>query len=492
MSDQHKASGEPAGRPAGSAAEPDAEAVAADLLGRGTSRTGSRTPEPARETESEAPKTGASESRTTRAGEEERSAGTNGANGTNGTNGTTAAGREPESGAPEPGKSESDPEPESERSGSGASGSEEPEAGEKAEKPGSAANGESAVAAAAPAATSTGAGAATTAVAATAAAARAGKTRRGAAATAAGSGGDADGPDTREPGRIGKPVLAGAAMVGVLLAAVPLLIMATSKGEEKNAVNTGAAEHILNDEDDPAGAFIAESPPPSKPAKKEPSKKPVEGKKEESKARPGGGGQAAVPPPPPGTGPEAKSGQPGQSGPKTKPKSKPKSQARGAASDLPAVLTRVLIRNNTNGTCVDVPGYSSGRPDTEIHHATCNNTNGDNQLWSVERRYADAGPGGVPLFQIRNVMDSMCLDLPGYGGVGGATGVTEYPCNGTTKDNQLWWLDKRADGKYWIRNYASNNQCLDSYSNSEKERQLIIWPCAPEGQNNHEWSFARS
>lgn len=155
-------------------------------------------------------------------------------------------------------------------------------------------------------------------------------------------------------------------------------------------------------------------------------------------------------------------------------------------------LTRVLIKNNTNGTCVDIPGYSSGRPDTEVHHFTCNNTSGDNQLWNVEKRYNSAGPGGAPLYQIRNVMDSMCLDLPGNHGVGEATMVTEYPCNGTTGDNQLWWLDKQADGKYWIRNFASNNQCLDSYSNSETERQLLIWPCAPESQNNHEWIFTRS
>ncbi|MFI1829726.1 RICIN domain-containing protein [Streptomyces sp. NPDC020412] len=302
--------------------------------------------------------------------------------------------------------------------------------------------------------------------------------RRGLAA-AAGSGGDATAPDTGAPGRPGKPVLAGAAMVGAILVAVPLLIMATGKDEEKQTVKAGAAENVLKDEDDPAGDFVAESPPPS-PTKSAPAKdkgKDASGAKaDQKKADPPVG--AAAPPSPSTRAVEQKAAEPKKKVP---------------PSNLPAVLTRVLIKNNTNGTCVDIPGYSSGRPDTEVHHFTCNNSStGDNQLWNVEQRYASAGPGGTPLFQIRNVMDSMCLDLPGYGGVGPATKVTEYPCNGTTKDNQLWWLDKQADGKFWIRNAASNNMCLDSYSRSDKERQLIVWPCAPEGQNNHEWIFTRS
>ncbi len=39
--------------------------------------------------------------------------------------------------------------------------------------------------------------------------------------------------------------------------------------------------------------------------------------------------------------------------------------------------------------------------------------------------------------------------------------ITEFTCDGTTADNQLWWLDKQASGGYWIRNFASNNKCLD-------------------------------
>ncbi len=168
-----------------------------------------------------------------------------------------------------------------------------------------------------------------------------------------------------------------------------------------------------------------------------------------------------------------------------------KAAAAGGSSDLPTVLTRVLLQNNTNNTCVDVPGFSNGSADGPVIHAECNGTTADNQLWNVEKKYGSAGPGGVPLFQIRNVKDSLCLDLSQYGARPGATKVQEFPCNGTTADNQLWWLDKQADGKYWIRNFASRSQCLDSYANDQEDKQLIIWPCAPENSNNHEWSFTR-
>lgn len=266
-------------------------------------------------------------------------------------------------------------------------------------------------------------------------------------------------------------MLAGAALAGALLIAVPLLITATGKDDEKKTVDTAAADTVLNEGNGPAGVFATQTPSPTK-------TKPEKKKAEKKAAAPPVAEEAAAPAPKPSPSPSKKA--------------KKKAVTKKAPSTLPAVLTRVLIKNNTNGTCVDVPGFSSGKADGPVTHATCNSNTDDNQLWNVEKRYDKAGPGGAPLFQIRNVMDSMCLDLPGYRGVGGATKVTEFPCNGTTNDNQLWWLDKQSDGRFWIRNAASNNQCLDSYANNDSTRSLIIWPCAPEGQNNHEWFFTRS
>ncbi|MEW1550893.1 ricin-type beta-trefoil lectin domain protein [Streptomyces tsukubensis] len=493
MSDQNKASGEPVGRPSGSAAAPDAEAVAAGLTGEGKPPAGPAPGTAEGESVPVAPEAGA--------GEAAGSAGSTGSTESPGGGPAAeeaAAGQSATSEPAEPAEPAGTTEPAAAGEAAGTTGA--------AGTPGAAATAENSRSEEARGVGRAGSAAAPSGEARpSAATATAAEGSRGVAA--AGSGGDTAGPGSAAPGRPGKPVLAGAAMVGVVLVAVPLLVMALGRDEEKKTVTT-AAENVLTDEDDPAGAFVAESPAPSPP-----KPKPVPSATPEKKKQ-GAGPEKADPAAPPGaktadtggtggtdstggrgsTGGTGSTGSTGGSGSaKTTDRagSTQKKQKKTSGS-LPSVMTRVLIKNNTNGTCVDIPGYSSGRPDTEVHHFTCNNTNNDNQLWTVEQRYATAGPGGVPLFQIRNVMDGMCLDLPGNGGVGGATGVTEYPCNGTTGDNQLWWLDKRADGKFWIRNFASNNQCLDSYSNSEQERQLIIWPCAPENQNNHEWTFTRS
>ncbi|MEU8824658.1 RICIN domain-containing protein [Streptomyces sp. NPDC048636] len=287
----------------------------------------------------------------------------------------------------------------------------------------------------------------------------------GPAATATattGSGGGSTDADGGFPGRPKKPLLAGAAMAGAVLVAVPLLVMAVSDKDEKSekVVTSGSSDTVLDDDGSRAGAFVPESPSPKKP-------KPKKSKKEKA--------PAAVKQAPPAA----------PSSPTAKPKAKPRSVAK-KASNLP-LLNNVLIKNNTNQTCADIPG--TGYQDGPVNQSVCNSTMQDNQLWDVEKKYSKDGPGGAPLFQIRNVVDDMCMDLPGYGGAAGASYVTEYPCNGTKDDNQLWWLDKQSDGRYWIRNFASNNQCLDSYEADSETRNLIIWPCNEESQNNHEWYF---
>lgn len=291
--------------------------------------------------------------------------------------------------------------------------------------------------------------------------------------------GDSPVGDEDVPGRPKKPLLAGAAMAGAILIAVPLLVMATGDDDDdkSNRVAPAAAETVLDDDGAKSGVFIAESPASKKPGKKADNKrsagvKKAAGSPVEKHVLPGPAATATT---------KAK-----------KSKARTSKGAAAASGTLPTILTRVLIKNNTNGTCVDIPGFSKGSADGPVIHAQCHNTTDDNQLWNVEKKYSSAGPGGVPLFQIRNVMDGLCLDLGNFGARPGATKVQEFPCNGTTADNQLWWLDKQADGKFWIRNFASRNQCLDSYANNDQNKNLIIWPCAPESSNNHEWSITRA
>jgi hypothetical protein len=310
----------------------------------------------------------------------------------------------------------------------------------------------------------------------------------GTAATATAPGGDSPNGDAGAPGHPKKPMLAGAAMAGAILVAVPLLVMAISKDDDdsKKVASSSSADTVLGDDGSKAGAFVAESPSPngSKDKEKDPSS-PSETADDSTGTGPGPSAEEGA---------EKKEGAKKKEGGKTSGKEdggkkKTKSAPR-AANALPAILTQTLIKNNTNKTCVDIPGHT--KTDGEIHQSRCTNSTSDNQLWTARKMYKSAGPGGAPLFVIRNVKAGVCLDLPGYKGVGKGERVSQYPCQGTTSDNQLWWLDKQSDGRFWIRNVASDNMCLDSYEPRSAERTLFIWPCASEKSNNHEWIFTRS
>jgi hypothetical protein len=127
----------------------------------------------------------------------------------------------------------------------------------------------------------------------------------------------------------------------------------------------------------------------------------------------------------------------------------------------------------------------------EVAEFTCDGTNQDNQLWNLEVRYPKGGPHNASLFQIRNVKDDYCMDLPNGGAEPAQTHIYEYACDGTKADNQLWWLDKQSDGAYWIRNYASNHLCLDvsGFSTGVDGTVLTIYTCS--NTDDQEWTIVK-
>ncbi|KAA0929740.1 RICIN domain-containing protein [Streptomyces apricus] len=204
------------------------------------------------------------------------------------------------------------------------------------------------------------------------------------------------------------------------------------------------------------------SPTPEAPkAPKAPSVEPVASQPAAPEASGDGGGGA------------------GDAQPKPKPKPKPKSV-------VPA--TNILLRNTTTKMCAELPGRGKGESGGRVQQATCTEkTEDDNQLWNLEVRYPKLGPGGTALFQIRNVKDQLCMDLPDYGAKPIRTGIYEFACDGTTADNQLWWIDKQDSGAYWIRNYASNNKCLDvaGFSTGGVDTNLTLYNCS--NSDDQEW-----
>ncbi|MEV7324188.1 RICIN domain-containing protein [Streptomyces sp. NPDC093970] len=202
-------------------------------------------------------------------------------------------------------------------------------------------------------------------------------------------------------------------------------------------------------------APLAAAPPPS-PA---PVEQPTHEDSAPSGTKAGGGGQA-------------------QPSPKATKKKAPKPV-------VPAY--NVLLRNTTTKKCVDIPGYEKGTSNGPVREYTCNETTADNQLWNLEVRYPKDGPGSAALFQIRNVKDQLCMDLPYNGPAALSTPITEFKCDGTKNDNQLWWIEKTPSGAYWIRNFASDNLCLDvaGTSTGGNDTDLTLFNCSV--SDDQEW-----
>jgi hypothetical protein len=148
---------------------------------------------------------------------------------------------------------------------------------------------------------------------------------------------------------------------------------------------------------------------------------------------------------------------------KPTPKSSPTALSPAAArakANAASHATRVLIRNVTTRLCADIPGNGNGASDGPVNQFDRNGSAVDNQLWDLEVASTSGGPNGASLFVIKNHKDGLCMDLPNYGPEPAGTKIEEFACNSTTKDNQLWWLDPRPDGTYWIRD-DSSGMCLD-------------------------------
>ncbi|WP_369204744.1 RICIN domain-containing protein [Streptomyces sp. PU-14G] len=208
--------------------------------------------------------------------------------------------------------------------------------------------------------------------------------------------------------------------------------------------------------------FLAPEPTPSEaePSESAPSQKPSEAE--------------------PSTPPPEKKKKP-EEGPEIKKKVAPPNYANAK---------HVLLKNVASKLCADVPAFGKGKPDGPVNQYHCDGTDKDNQIWDFEVKEKGEGPRSTDLFQIRNRKDGLCMDLPNFGGQPRGTRVSEFHCDGTTADNQLWWLEPRGDKKFRIHNYASDQQCLKMKTGKNidpVDARLEIQPCHDGGP--FEWTF---
>ncbi|MFD5631384.1 RICIN domain-containing protein [Streptomyces sp. NPDC127072] len=281
----------------------------------------------------------------------------------------------------------------------------------------------------------------------------------------------------------------GIGLAGVVAAAiviVPLIMLGSGSGGAGDASgqNQAAESSTVKDKTPPTpleltpsySPSFSPSPSLSPSPSRSPSPSASASKKDKAKTKPKATSR-------PKANPEPK--------PKPKVKTKPKSTPK---TTKPAGIPtgRVLIKNKKYGVCVDLPGEGSVGVDTKVQDYRCK-PSGDNQDWVLDLVSRNGGTGGASLYLIRNVSSNLCLDLPNYGTVLAQTPVSVFHCRpGRETDNQLWWLKKRPNGTYWIRNQKSGDMCLDvaRTSRATETTSVTVFPCS--ARDDHEWSFPKS
>ncbi|MDN3354822.1 RICIN domain-containing protein [Actinomadura sp. DC4] len=260
------------------------------------------------------------------------------------------------------------------------------------------------------------------------------------------AGDTAAGDDEMPPDRPKKTVLAGVAIGGAVVLAIPILLIGTGNHHGKKHPTAAAAATVLPGDGVPPGAFTSTSPTPT-PSPSTSAKKKVKPKESKKPAK--------------------------------------KKVVAAAKKSGFAGVSNVLLKNSASGLCADVPGYGRGSTDGPVAQYYCALGDADNQVWSLGVMRDMKGPGGTALFTIRNTTDDYCMDLPGYSGVSAGTKVTEYYCR-PKNDNQLWYRSHTRGHLYRIRNYSSHGLCLGPTGRSHaRDKQLEIHACG----SGDEWSW---
>jgi hypothetical protein len=242
--------------------------------------------------------------------------------------------------------------------------------------------------------------------------------------------------------RPARPVVVAAVVLGgAVLLAIPFLMIETGSHDKEHR-SASAADTASGD---------AQPPPPSFPA-------------------------SATPVPTPSLSP-----------PRTTPKATPKPAGKGTAAKHTAAgsgkdgfrgAANVLLKNAQAGRCADVPGYQNGYPGLFLQTGYCTYGASDNQVWSLSVIQGLNGPGGAPLFVIRNTTDEYCIDLPGRGAQAAGTDLGEQACQPTNGDNELWYRTHVHGDLYRIRNHASHGLCFGVAGRSTAvEKRLEIHTC---------------
>jgi hypothetical protein len=145
---------------------------------------------------------------------------------------------------------------------------------------------------------------------------------------------------------------------------------------------------------------------------------------------------------------------------------------------------------NAAGFCVDIPNFGKGTAGGPLNQYPCNYTSSDNQrFWFTPVGTYTGTQGTYNVYEVKNVKDNLCMDVPGTGDNNAAALVSEGICRGPV-DNQYWYKVPRPSGGSWLVNLKSK-LCLDvaGVEAAGNDARLTLYHCSE--ADDHRWTLVR-
>lgn len=121
----------------------------------------------------------------------------------------------------------------------------------------------------------------------------------------------------------------------------------------------------------------------------------------------------------------------------------------------------IVFSNQGTGKCADLPSYGAPAVDAPVTQYTCNTTGSDNQIFYMQ---PTRQVNGIQLYRFQMNKGGQCLDLPNYGSDLAGTHVEVHPCaSNPAADNQEWYLTYVSNAELGGQSYQGSGYMVINY-----------------------------
>jgi hypothetical protein len=124
-------------------------------------------------------------------------------------------------------------------------------------------------------------------------------------------------------------------------------------------------------------------------------------------------------------------------------------------------LDPIYFQNQWNDKCADLPNYGAPAVDAPVTQYTCNTTTSDNQIWYMQPTRV---VNGFQLYRFQSYKGGQCMDLPNYGSDSAGTHVEVHACaSNPAADNQEWYLSYVSNAALGGQSYLGSGYEVINY-----------------------------